>query len=144
MKGPLASATGRDGNARPRRPRPHAPASNRVATSKRPTRRPSWLSAVAFASSHAVALAKSPVSIAHRSVCSSIAVLAGADRNIDPKRGGVSTCVVIPTAPPNKRVSPPVRPVTPRACARVAPGRPAGYARRSTDKNATTKKQVRS
>jgi len=32
--------------------------------------------------------------------------------------------------PPNNRVNAPVRPVTPRACARVAPGRPAGYALR--------------
>ena len=30
----------------------------------------------------------------------------------------------------NPRVNPPARPVTPRACARVAPVRPAGYAHR--------------
>ena len=34
---------------------------------------------------------------------------------------------------PNPRVDPAVRPTTPRACARVSPGRPAGHARRWPD-----------
>ena len=133
MKGPLANAhLQRPGSTRRRRC--HARASGpRGASTNGLTHESSWISSGSIGRSRATAIAKSSVDSAINVNDAGLEDFAGTRQSIDSNRRGVSVSVGVPTVPPNKRVNATVRPVTPRACARVAPSRPARYAQRSTD-----------